>query len=255
MNHNQQILDQFTRQAKPFSDAPAHSAEDTLRVFLEAVEVISADQVLDVACGPGIISCALATVARRVTGFDLVPAMIEQARKRQAERRLSNVDWRIGDAVHLPYDDASFSLVVTRYSFHHLIDPGTVLREMARVCRPGGRIAVADVTPEAAKTAAYDELETMRDPSHAHALSLEELQALGADLGLSPRTTVSFRLESSMEALLAGSFPPEGNAEKIRRLVRADLGLNRLSIGAFEKEGEIHYSFPTTVMVWNKPGK
>ncbi|HVT92676.1 MAG TPA: class I SAM-dependent methyltransferase [Bryobacteraceae bacterium] len=250
--HNREILDQFTRQAKPFSDAPAHSAEDTLRIFLEAAEVNRDDEALDVACGPGIISCALAGVARRVTGIDLVPAMIEQARDRQRAKGLANIEWRTGDAAHLPFADNSFSLVATRYSFHHLMEPERVLREMARVCRSGGRIVVADVTPEASKAAAYDEIEKLRDPSHTHALPLEELAALGAGVGFAPGITVCFRLESAMEALLAASFPPEGNADRIRRLVRADIGVNRLGIGAFEKNEEVYYSFPTTVMVWQK---
>lgn len=251
--HRQRILTQFTHQAKPFADAPAHSAEDSLKLILSAVAVSPDDEVLDVACGPGIVSCALAAVARQVTGVDLVPAMIEQARKRQAKMQLANVHWRVGDAAHLEEPDNSFSLVVTRYSFHHLVEPVAVLREMVRVCRPGGCVAVIDVTPEAEKMQAYDEIEIFRDPSHVHALCFEELAALGQQCGLILRNTVGFGLESTMEALLAGSFPPPGNADRVRAMVRGDIGKDRLSIRAFEREGEIFYVFPTTIMVWTKP--
>lgn len=252
---SQRILDQFTRQAKPFADAAAHSAEDTLRLLVETMEVNREDDALDVACGPGIVACAMAEIARSVHGIDLTPAMIEQARKRQIEKGLSNVAWRIGDGAELPYPEDSFTLVATRYSFHHLIDPGAVLREMTRVCRPGGRVAVIDVTPEAAKTPAYDETEILRDPSHTHALSFDELKTFGDAQGLLPRRTAFYRLEIALETLLAGSFPPEGNADRIRRMAREDIGRNRLSLGVFDRDGEVYYSFPTTAMVWIKPGK
>lgn len=251
--HNRRILDQFTRQAAPFALAPSHSTEESLRILIETVQVTPADKVLDVACGPGIISCALASIACEVTGFDLVPAMLDEARKRQSSMGLNNLEWRLGDAGHLPFDDGTFDLVVTRYSFHHLLDPGAVLREMARVCRPGGRVAVADVTPEENKTKAYDELEITRDPSHTRALSFEQLKTLGLQQGLQLANTGAYRLDNSVDSLLAASFPPPGNGDRFRRMVRDDIGVDRLSISAYLKDGELRFSFPTSIVVWTKP--
>jgi 2-polyprenyl-3-methyl-5-hydroxy-6-metoxy-1,4-benzoquinol methylase len=251
--HNQRILDQFTRQAVPFAQAPSHSTEESLRIFIDTVGVTPEDKVLDVACGPGIISCALASIAREVTGFDLVPAMLDEARKRQASMGLKNLEWRLGDAGHLPFEHATFDLVVTRYSFHHLLDPGAVLAEMTRVCRPGGRVAVADVTPEEEKTLAYDELEITRDPSHTHALSFGQLKALGTQQGLQLANTDVYRLDNSVESLLSASFPPAGNADRFRRMVRDDIGIDRFSIGAYLNDGELRFSFPTSIVVWRKP--
>jgi ubiquinone/menaquinone biosynthesis C-methylase UbiE len=104
--------------------------------------------------------------------------MIEQAVKRQQEQNLENVTWAVGEAVPLSYADNSFSLVITRYSFHHLLIPEKALKEMIRVCRPGGRVMVADVAVESARSDFYDRLEIMRDPSHTHALTHEEFAAL-----------------------------------------------------------------------------
>ena len=109
---------------------------------------------LDVACGPGLITCALAKVARQLTGIDITPAMIEEARKRQQSMGLAKVEWRIGDALPLPFADANFSKVITRYSFHHFLEPEAVLAEMVRVCQPGGEVGIVDVfmsTPEQAE--------------------------------------------------------------------------------------------------------
>src|SRR5437588_845532 len=139
------ILDQFTRQAVPFTQMPAHSNDEANRLLIDMASIGPDDTVLDVACGPGLVACAMAEVARHVTGIDLTPAMIEQAQARQQAKGLTNLTWIVGDAVPLPFPAAAFSVVVTRYSFHHFLDPQAVLAEMVRVCVPGGRVAVIDV--------------------------------------------------------------------------------------------------------------
>lgn len=251
--HNERILEQFTKQAEPFAAVAAHSAEETLRILTEALAVNASDRALDVACGPGIVSCALAARAKHVTGVDLVPAMLDQAAKLQHEKHLENIEWKLGNAARLEFADSSFSLVVTRYSFHHLLDPALALREMARVCRPGGRVAVADVTPAPNKLAAYDELELLRDESHTRALALDQLKAMGNGLGLSLLREEFFRVDIGVEALLAASFPAPGKAEEFHRRVREDVGRDRLSIEAYLRNGEVRFSFPTSVVVWIKP--
>src|SRR5262249_53194869 len=153
------------------------------RLLIDTAVITPDDEVLDVACGPGLVACAVARVARQVTGLDLTPAMIDKARERERSLGLSNLTWVVGDAQPLPFPDASFSRVITRYSFHHLTDPASAFAEMVRVCRPGGRVMVADVfTTSPEQAAAYDRLEKWRDPSHTHALQLSELGALFAGL-------------------------------------------------------------------------
>ncbi len=58
------------------------------------------DTVLDVACGPGVLACAFAEVAQQVTGIDLTPQMLQQARQLQTEKQLTNMTWQQGDAAH-----------------------------------------------------------------------------------------------------------------------------------------------------------
>ena len=80
------ILDQFTRQAVPFAEMPAHSNEESVRLLIDMAEIGPEDTVLDVACGPGLVACPLAEVARHVTGIDRTPAMIEQAQAKQRSK-------------------------------------------------------------------------------------------------------------------------------------------------------------------------
>lgn len=251
-SHGSEILDQFSRQAKTFSSVPAHTAEDPLVTLTEALQVTENDVVLDAACGPGIVTTWLARVAKHITGTDLVPAMLERSRSKERELGLRNVEWQIADICDLPYPDETFSLVVTRYSFHHLLDPRKALQEMMRVCSRGGRIAVVDVTPEENKTAAYDSLEKQRDPSHAHALSLAELTNLGQGEPLELVKTQPYTLEISLDAQLAASFPKDGDANSIREKVRKDIGVNELSVDAFIHGDEVMLRLPISIVVWKK---
>jgi ubiquinone/menaquinone biosynthesis C-methylase UbiE len=247
--HQRAVVNQFTKQAIPFSQMPDHSHE----LILSAAEVDATDTVLDVACGPGMLACAFAEVARHVTGIDLTPAMIERAQALQQSKGRTNMAWRIGDVVPLPFADASFSLVFTRYSFHHFLDPRAVLAEMVRVCRSSGRVVVVDVftsNPEQARE--FNQMEKLRDPSHVRALSLEELTDLFEEAGLQSIKTQFYKHEFGLEQVLEGSFPNPGDAERVRRLFIEDLGIDRLGLGAYRREGGIQFAYPIVALVGRK---
>lgn len=249
------IVDQFTRQAVPFSRLPAHSTEESIRLVEEAAGLGPDDTLLDVACGPGLLACAFATRVRHVAGIDLTPAMIDQARALQRSKGLADLTWHVGDVAALPYPDASFSVAFTRYSFHHVLDPSAILAEMARVCEPGGRVVVVDVyTSSPQQAELYDRVERLRDPSHVRALGLEELAGLFRDSGLSDPTTLLYKLDVELEKLLESSFPEPGDDEEIRRIFAEDLGRDRLGVGARLEDGAIRFAFPTAILVARKPG-
>jgi len=251
--HDQQILDQFSRQAVPF--ARRHRSDDELmNLLVDSSRVRAGDRVLDVACGPGIVACALAPFAGHVTGLDFTPAMVAQAAALQAERRLDNLEWRQGSAMKLPFEEAQFDLVVARFSFHHYLEPIAAFREMVRVCQPGGRILVADVAPRANARDAYDALEKQRDPSHTHALTEEEFDRLGDSSGAALLSKVRYDLASDVEGLLASSFPPPGGADAFRRMVEADIDAQNDSLGirAHRSNGLINFYFPVLIAAWKK---
>src|SRR2546425_3742123 len=93
--HRDLIVEQFTKQAVPFSTAPGVRDEEALRLLVDFAGAGPDDTVLDVACGPGLVVCALAAVVRHATGIDVTPAMIERAAGARGgegarERRLAN---------------------------------------------------------------------------------------------------------------------------------------------------------------------
>src|SRR5260370_18150706 len=147
MDHRDRILDQFTRQAVPFAQAQAIRNQEALYRIVKIAEAGPEDTLLDVACGPGLLACAFARVVRHAVGIDLTPAMLDQARKTQAEQGLNNLTWHQGDVASLPFPDAHFSIVSSRFAFHHLEQPLAALREMHRVCKPVDRASSADMSP------------------------------------------------------------------------------------------------------------
>ncbi len=253
ISHNNSIISQFTKQAIPFTQMSEHSNQHGLELMLKLSQPKHSDTVLDVACGSGIISCELAKVVSHVTGIDLTPAMIEQAKKLQQEKQLENINWKIGDVSNLlPFDDNSFSLVVTRYSFHHMLKPKKVLEEMKRVCKPGGKIMVIDVTPSEDKVDMYNYVEKLRDSSHAKALTFFELEDMMKDAGLVNLKSEHHDLEMELEKLLQSSFPNPEDIGKINQLFEEDLTNNNLGMKSYLKHGKIHFYFPISMIVGNK---
>lgn len=251
-SHTTRILDQFTRQAVPFSQSPSVSNQKALEFIVSSAEAGPDDTVLDVACGPGLLVCAFARMVRHATGIDLTPAMLEQAQKLQQEQGLTNVSWQQGDVTQLPYADAHFSIVSSRFVFHHLEDPLVVLKEMARVCRPGGRIVVADIAPAPEKAEALNAEERLRDPSHVRAMPETELRGLLRQARLPEPTAGHYRVECDLDDLLSRSFPNSGDEQRIRKMFADSIAGDALGLNTRAEDGKIFYSFPVAVLVSEK---
>jgi len=246
--HAARIQEQFSRQAQPFAAAPIHSSAEGFELLARAAELGASDELLDVACGPGLVACEFAPRVSTARGLDVVPAMLEQARARATRLGLTNVSFDSGDSTQLPYADAAFSRVLTRYSFHHLLELALTLREMTRVCRPGGTITVCDVAPAREKRDAYNRMEKLRDPSHTAALCPEQLEELFSDQGLRVHSRARYRLEVALEDSLAASFPEPGATEKLREMFEKHVELDELGVGAQRRGQLIWFSFPILIL-------
>src|SRR6266851_5994102 len=248
--HSSLIRDQFTRQATPFSTAAPIANEAALKLIVDAAQAGPADEVLDVACGGGIVVCAFAPLVRHATGIDMTQAMLERARALAAEKGIANVTWREGEVEHLPFPDGSFTIVVTRFAMHHFLDPAAVFREMVRVCAPGGRIAVGDTyaSDEPAKAAAFNRLEILRDPSHARSLTLPELKGLFGTAGLGAPRASFYELRDTVTNLLARSFPNPGDETRIIDMFTSAIEDDSLGIPVHRAGDRLEYAYPVAIL-------
>ena len=249
------ILDQFTRQAAPFSASPSIRDEAALRLIVEWSGAGPKDTLLDVACGAGHVVCAFARTVRHATGIDLTPAMLERARTLQAERGPGNVTWQQGDVLPLPFSEGAFTLVTARYAFHHFPDPGAVLAEMTRVCAPGGTVMVVDTEASAdpVKAAEFNRVERLRDPSHTRALPLHEHRALFRAARLDEPRVTTYPLELELGSLLDRCFPTPGDADRIRDIFTAALADDRIGIPVRREGGLLRFAYPIAVLAAKRP--
>jgi SAM-dependent methyltransferase len=181
------IRAEFTHQSSFFGRAAVMTSAETLGALVELVGADAAARWVEVACGTGLVSRAIAGKVGSVTGVDLTPAMIEEAKRGAVEEGIEAVDFSVGDATALGFADESFDGAVTRLSLHHIPAPGRVFAEIARVVRPGGWVVAADLV--AAETDGEgavwrEEIERLRDPSHWVCRTPESLREMGSAAGL-----------------------------------------------------------------------
>jgi ubiquinone/menaquinone biosynthesis C-methylase UbiE len=201
------------------------------------------DVVLDVASGTGSLAVEFAKICRQVTGIDITPAMIKQAKILQEMNMLNNIKWDMGDITRkLPYASNSFSIVISKFSFHHLLNPLSVLIEMNRVCSIGGKIVIVDPTPSPKKAILYNQLEHLRDPSHVKALTISEFDNLFRNAGIPILERGVYRMKIGLEDQLQTSFPDPTNIEKIRQLFIEDTKNDTLGLESYFAGNEIYFT-------------
>ena len=114
--------------------------------FVNRLNLQPGERVLDVACGTGNLTIPAAKSGASVIGQDIAPNLLEQGRARAKAEGLT-IQFDENDAEALPYDGASFDTVITMFGAMFTPRPDTTAAELARTCRPGGRIAMANWTP------------------------------------------------------------------------------------------------------------
>ena len=168
------------------------------RPVANAADAMRRMRAVDVACGPGTFTLAFAPHVAQMTGLDITAAIL-RARAAAEREGLSQIEWLLGNAEKLPWEAASFDLVTTAYSLHHIGDAARAVSEMARVLRPGGWLALVDIcVPDAAEGArngaaesvrefdadVNNAIEIARDASHVRTFRPAELRALAERAGL-----------------------------------------------------------------------
>jgi ubiquinone/menaquinone biosynthesis C-methylase UbiE len=244
MKHTARVREQFERQARAYAENEVVRDERLLGFLVKVAGVGPADRVLDLACGPGYLTLALAARAARVVGVDVTDRFLAMARAEAGRRGLENVAFVPGDVEALPFPGGSFDLAVCKFAFHHFERPRRVLEEMKRVLAPGGRIALMDMiaSEDVGKAARQDEIEKLCDPTHVRALPASEFERMFAGAGLRVRFQTTGESTEELEAWMRHGGPGQEAAARIRALMRESITEDRTGLRVREEDGRIRFT-------------
>ena len=166
--------ERFAPRADGYRESAPHAGGRDLELLLEWLSPAPGESALDVATGGGHVALALARTGADVTACDLTPEMLDAAGLLLAEHGCQ-ARFVVGDALALPFDDASFDVVTCRIAAHHFADAQTFFTEAARVLKPGGRFGFQDqaLPPEGPSAVLTDAFERTRDPSHNQSYNVD----------------------------------------------------------------------------------
>ncbi len=217
------VTQQFCNTANAYLSSTVHSTGADLVALQHIAARYPTPKVLDLGCGAGHVSFALAPHSDSVIAYDISEQMLAVVENFSRENNLGNVYTQQGCAEHLPFADGSFDIVVTRFSAHHWQDVPAALREVHRVLRSGGVFVVIDiVAPEAAL---YDTtlqaVELLRDASHVRDYRVTEWSAMLSAAAFTHAYKSEWKLTMQFTPWIARMRTPPERVQAIRSLFKS----------------------------------
>lgn len=214
------VSEQFGPRAAAYVTSAVHAQGEDLNELAAFARGRGLARALDLGCGGGHVSFTLAPHVGTVIAYDLSEAMLLAVAQEAKTRGIANLSTRQGLVEALPFEDASFDFVATRYSAHHWHDVPRALREARRVLKPGGRAMFMDVfAPEAPLLDTFlQTVEMLRDPSHVRNYSLREWTAMLREAGFTPGEPVRRRIRLEFKSWIARMRTPPVQADAVLAL-------------------------------------
>jgi ubiquinone/menaquinone biosynthesis C-methylase UbiE len=256
-NHNETIRREFARQASRFGEAGLTlSSQEYLAWMVNSLPLQPDFHVLDVAAGTGHLCRALAPYVGQVTAIDTTPEMLAEAKRAAKEAGLNNITFEEGLAENLPYAKDSFDLVTSRLAFHHFDNPAPPMAEMVRVCKPGRLVAAIDLLSpdDKALIEEYNRLERLRDPSHATALTKEQLIGFMEESGLTICHVDSRDIEVDVARWLSMAGASDDACREVREALTAEMhGEGKTGMRPLQRENKLLFVQTWAIVVGEKP--
>lgn len=248
--HKKLLREQFATQARLYEGTVKFRHTENVVPMIELAAPQKTDRVLDVATGTGFAAFRFAPLVQSVTGVDLVPEMVELARKYASTTGAANVEFSLGDAEDLRFPPGSFEVVLCRLTFHHFTQPERALGEMKKVLAPGGRVILYDFLAHAdpGRAKLHNEIELARDTSHVRVYSISEFKAFFAKVGLAESGHVVTLMKRDFDPWMAFVGADEARKAKTRRLMEDSIDGDKA--GLFVRERGDKLTFSHTCVCW-----
>jgi ubiquinone/menaquinone biosynthesis C-methylase UbiE len=221
-SHDEQVNQQFGQVAAAYLTSKAHAQGVDLEMLSTLTRGRNDAAVLDLGCGAGHASFAVAANVANVVSYDLSVEMLAVVTAEAAQRGLTNLITRQGVVEDLPFPSASFDFVLTRFSAHHWSNLPKALAEMRRVLKPGGSVVVIDViAPDSPLVDTHLQcIELLRDVSHVRNYAFIEWQRQLEKAGLRIEASDQWKLPLDFEAWVTRMRTPSDRVAVIRGLLR-----------------------------------
>jgi ubiquinone/menaquinone biosynthesis C-methylase UbiE len=217
-SHHNNVDKQFGSQASAYLTSAVHSSGRDLQRLGERLSAFPQAKVLDLGCGAGHASFVAAAHVAQVTAYDLSAQMLDVVKQAAKDKGLNNITTSQGYAEILPFDDASYDVVISRYSAHHWHDVGQAMREIKRVLKPGGVFIIMDIMSPGhpLRDVWLQTVEALRDTSHVRNYSSGEWFSMINEAGLITDSLITDRLPLEYSSWVARMRTPEALCAAIR---------------------------------------
>ncbi len=238
-----EVHQSFAVQAENFEGSVHASRQAYLEHSVEVIAPTDTESVLEVAAGTCVCGRELAKKAAIVTCLDTTPEMLEVGKRYAKELNLYNMAYVLGDAANLPFLDETYDITVCRLAFHHIPEVARPFSEMVRVTKSGGRVVVIDLeAAEESLRVTQDAIETMRDPSHARALSEQEMTDLYEKADLTILHREKTKIEMSLTEWMELTKTPADIRDEITAKMQDDLaGGAKTGFYPYRKDDQIFF--------------
>lgn len=219
-SHDAVVDAQFGPQAAAYVQSAVHAQGEDLDALEAIARRLRPARALDLGCGGGHVAYRLAPHAGAVVACDLSGEMLAAVRETAAARGLSNIATELAPAEQLPFADAAFDFIATRFSAHHWRDLGAGLAQARRVAQPGAPAIFIDaVSPgKPLQDSHLQAVELLRDPSHVRDYTIAEWTAAVERAGFDVEAITRRQIRMDFATWIARMRTPKVQADAIRAL-------------------------------------